>query len=116
MPARQTTTARLDRQISVQQRTAGVDARGQAAETWTNVLTGVWACQEPLRAREYFAAGTMQVPTDVRYTIRYRTGITAGMRVVDAGTPYEIAGNPIDVDGQRRTLELMCIAGTRGAR
>ena len=49
----------LDQRITLQARTASVDALGQGVETWVEVGT-VWAKAQPLRGREFFAAGAMQ--------------------------------------------------------
>jgi len=101
--------------ITVQQRSSTVDALGQAVETWADVAS-MWAQAEPLRGREYFAAGEMQSGAEVRFRLRHQAGITAAMRVVWRGTAHAIVGTPIDVDGRRRVLELMCAAGARDTR
>lgn len=110
------TTAELTRQVDIEQRTDTVNALGETIPTWSVLHAGLWAQKQPVRGREYFAAGQMQVPADVRYRIRYRAGITAAMRIVDAGQPFDIVGEPIDVDGARITLELMCTSGVRDGR
>lgn len=114
--AKHITTADLTRQISIEQRADTINALGEQVPAWSALHSGVWAQKQPVRGREYFAAGQMQVPADVRFRIRYRTGITAAMRVVDGGVPFDIVGEPIDVDGARITLELMCTSGVRDGR
>lgn len=114
--ARHITTAELTRRITIQQRADLANARGEPIPTWQDLHADVWAAKQPLRGREYFAAGQMQTPADVRYRLRYRAGITAQMRVVDGSEVFDIVGDPIDVDGARITLELMCTTGVRDGR
>jgi SPP1 family predicted phage head-tail adaptor len=102
----------LDQRITVQSPSASVDALGQRVETWTQVAV-LWAKATPLRGREFFAAGAMQSEAAVKFTIRYRTGITGAMRVLWRGVPHALVAEPMDVNGQKVALELMCAAGVR---
>lgn len=114
--ARHVTSRRLDRLVTLQRRTAGTGPRGQAPETWVDVATGVWAGVEPIRGREFFAAGQQQLPVDARVIMRWRNDVEAGMRVVDGADVWEVATTPINPDSANVTIELMCVAGVRGAR
>jgi SPP1 family predicted phage head-tail adaptor len=106
----------LDQRLTLQQRAAGVSVDlGEAAGAWAGVAT-VWAQAQPLRGREFFASGQMQQALDVRFRIRWRAGVLASMRVLWRGEPYEIVGEPINVDGARVVLELMCVKGVRDGR
>ena len=107
--------ADLNQRVTLEQRSASVDALGQGVETWSTLAT-VWAAAQPLRGREFFAAGAMQSEATVRIRIRYRTDVTGAMRVQWRGVPHAIVADPIDVDGGRHTLELMCSAGIRDGR
>ena len=49
----------------------------------------------------------------MRVRIRYRAGVTAAMRVLWRGVPHAIVADPVDVNGGRHTLELLCSAGIR---
>lgn len=109
------TAGRLRWRISLQQRSDTINARGEAVPTWTTVAS-MFAEMQPLRGREFLAAGQMQAPVDVRFRVRYRPGITAVQRVLCDGVPYEIVGQPIDVDGVHRTIEIMCTSGVRDGR
>lgn len=102
----------LDQRITVQSASTSVDALGQRVETWSDVCT-VWAQAQPLRGREFFAAGAIQSEAAVRFRMRYRTGITGAMRVVWQSVPHAIVAEPVDVDGGKHTLELMCSSGIR---
>ena len=102
----------LDQRITVQSPSATVDALGQRVETWTELAT-VWAQAQPLRGREYFAAGEVNSDAAVRFRLRFRSDVTGAMRVLWRGVPHAIVAEPIDVEGGRHTLELMCSAGIR---
>lgn len=115
------TTNTLRHRVLLQRRATGADAAGQALQSWQDVAT-VWAAVEPIRGAEWFAAGQEQASADVRVTIRHRTDVTSAWRVVPsvgspyAGQPMDVQGMPIDVRGERRYLELMCLAGVKDGR
>lgn len=104
----------LDQRVTLQQRDSSLNTLGQASDTWTNVAE-VWAKVEPLRGREFFAAGQMQSEATTRITIRYRAGVTERNRVVWRGQPYDISA-VIEPDGQKQMLEMICAAGVRDGR
>ncbi len=113
--ARHITTRRLDRLVTLQRRAAGTGSRGQAQDTWVDVAAGIWAGIEPIRGREYFAAGQQQHAVDARVVMRWRADVLPGMRVVDGDNLWEVI-SVIDVDASGISTELMCVAGIRGAR
>lgn len=102
----------FDQRITLQQPSAAVDGLGQRVETWSDVVS-TWARVQPLRGREFFAAGQIQSEAAVKFTIRHRAGVTGAMRVLWRGVPHAIVAEPMDVDGARVALELMCSAGMR---
>lgn len=104
----------MDQRITLQQPAATVDALGQRTETWADLAT-VWAQAQPLRGREFFAAGQINSEAAVRFRIRWRSDVTGAMRVLWRTVPHAIVAEPVDVDGARHTLELMCSAGIRDA-
>lgn len=71
----------LRHRITIQRRVETQGTTGEVAWTWSDVAD-VYAAIEPISGREFFAAGQMQAPVDVRVRVRYRTGITEKMRVV----------------------------------
>ena len=105
----------LTQRITIQVASANVDVLGQRVDSWTTFAT-VWAQAQPLRGNELFAAGQTQSEAEVRFRIRYLAGVTSAMRVLWRTVPHVIVGAPIDVDGGRHTLELMCAAGVREGR
>ena len=106
---------KLNRRITIQRRAAGVDSRGQASGAWQDVAT-VWAMEMPRSAREFFAAGQYQPELSMAWRIRYRTDITADMRVVDdRGQPWEIVGPPVP-SARREWLDVFGLQGVRDGR
>jgi len=101
----------IDQRITLQSRAAGVDVLGQATGGWQDVGT-VWARARPLRSRELFAAGSVGSLADVEFTIRWRSDVLTTWRVLWRGKPYEITGEPIDLGGQRKWLQMLCTSGT----
>lgn len=113
---RQVTPRTMRTQITLQDKTEAANALGELVPTWANDVT-VYAEATPVRTRDSFAAGKEQLPVDVVFRIRWRTGITAGThRVMWRSEPHEIHGEPVDVDGRRTTLEISCIKGVRDGR
>jgi SPP1 family predicted phage head-tail adaptor len=103
-----------NQRVTLQQPGGGVDVLGQAQASWQDVAD-VWAEVTPLRGREYFAAGTMQVPVDIRMRIRYRSDVVPTWRVVWRTQPHDIV-SVIDVEARQEVCELMCVAGIRDGR
>lgn len=114
MAARQVQASELRTQIVLQVESTTTNALGEEVQTWVPALT-LLAHAQPLRGREYFAAGQMQAPQDVRFRVRYHPGVLPTMRVLWHDEPYGIDA-VIDVDGAGCTLELMCIKGLRDGR
>lgn len=109
-------TGDLNQQIDIQHRADTVNGLGEAVPTWQALHAGVWAQHQPLRGRELLAANQLHAPVEARFRIRFRPGITPAMRVLHKGVAYDIVGQPVDVDGAGRTLEIMCTAGARDGR
>lgn len=113
MAARLPSAGDLDQRVQLQRRdtTQARDELGTLPDQWLTVAT-VWAKVEPLRGREYFAAGQMQSATDVRVSIRWRADASTEWRVVHRGKAMGIAA-AIDIESRREYLELMCVEGPR---
>lgn len=84
------------------------DGKGGQTAAWTNEVAEVSAAIVPVSGREALASGAMQSSLGVRITIRYRSDVTAAMRLRRErdGQVYELVGPPRDVDGRQRWLEL----------
>jgi SPP1 family predicted phage head-tail adaptor len=82
---------------------------GTTAPTWTALFTGIRAKREQASGRLFYAAAASQSENQVVYTIRYCTGIKPTMQLIDSKeptSPYEIIGDPIDVDNAHQWLEI----------
>jgi SPP1 family predicted phage head-tail adaptor len=99
----------LRRQIKIQQRSTAQDTLGQPVLTWTDVCT-TWADIQPLSGRELELAQAINAEVNHQVTIRYRTGITAAMRVLYQGRIFNIQA-VMDVDTRHKELQLMCSEG-----
>lgn len=111
----------LDRRIAVQSRASGKDERGQANGAWQTVGK-MWAQPMPGKSREFFAAAQMQAELGTMWRVRYRTDVTAAMRVVELDadddettTTWEIVGPPVP-SANREWLDLYCLQGVRDGR
>lgn len=112
---RQVTSSTMRTQIVLQSPASAPNSRGEMITSYTDAAT-VWAEATPVRARDVFEAGKEQLPVDTVFRVRYRAGVTAAWRVRWRGENYELHGEPVDVDGRRRTLELAAIKGVRDGR
>lgn len=68
----------------------------------------VWAKVEYLKGREFWSAKAVNAEQTVRLIIRYRTDITADMRVKFGGNTYEIIAPPMPLDNKKRWLVILC--------
>ncbi|GAA0493710.1 phage head closure protein [Pigmentiphaga daeguensis] len=104
----------LNQLVTVQKRTQVKDAWGQLVDDWVDHAT-VWASfRAPTGmgsiAAEMQAGGTTVSRTQYSIRVRYRTDITADMRVAHAGLIYEIRQVVHDV-ARRAYTDLVCATG-----
>ena len=67
----------------------GQDAQGNATTTWA-LIAETKAQARDLSGREFFANANHQAENVMNFKIRWRTGLTTGMRISDAGARYDI--------------------------
>lgn len=96
----------LRHRITIQRAVEVSDDLKTPTVTWQDVAT-VWAAVEPLSGREYLLAQNVNAELTVRIRIRYRPGVTPGMRVLYNGRVFDIQA-VIDVEERHRELQLMC--------
>ena len=91
---------------TLQQPATGQDATGQPLTGWVDVAQ-FWADIRATDGLEAIKAGavTSKVQTSIR--LRYRTGITSGMRVVCGGVVYNILAVLPDLAGKVH-VDLVC--------
>ena len=81
---------RLSTLVTIQQKTAGVDAIGQPLpENWTT-LRQEWANVRHQSGAEAIKAGAVVSVVQASIRVRWCTDLTAGMRVLAGGVVYEI--------------------------
>ena len=81
------------------------DTNGTPLETWQELMT-LHADKNAHAGRLFYQAAAAQNETDAIFTIRYRDGIKAGMRLIHLTDTYEIKVPPVDPDGCRCWLEI----------
>jgi SPP1 family predicted phage head-tail adaptor len=113
--ARQTNAAQLRERVTIERPVTTRNSLGEEVPAW-ETHAEVWAARLPVRGREWMAAAQTQTGTEVRFLVRWQSGILPTMRVVHNGVAHAIVGEPIDVDGRRTTLEIMCSSGVRDGR
>lgn len=98
----------LNRRITLQGKKTVLDREGTPIESWVDVAT-IWAARNPLTAKEFFAAATVNAEKAVKYRIRYRPGILEDMRLIDQrdGVAYEIKGVLDDIYGDRTETHII---------
>lgn len=87
---------------------------GAVVINWVDVAT-VWASIEPLSAKEFVAAQALDSEISARITIRYRSDITAKMRLYHAHKRmyYDIHGILSDKNSGLEYITLPCSEGLR---
>jgi SPP1 family predicted phage head-tail adaptor len=98
--------------LTLQELTAGQDAIGQPVQAWADVAED-WADVRFLRGIEAVKAGASVSVADCSIRVRYRAGVTAGMRYVEGATVYDIQSVLPDTTGMRY-LDLACKQGASG--
>lgn len=90
--------------LEAQSRTAG-DA-GTATIGWTSAGS-LFARIEPIGGREIEIAGGIAARVTHKVLIRYRDGVTAGMRFTGSGRLLDIHA-VLDLEGRHRWLQCLC--------
>ncbi len=97
---------RLNRRCTLQAPGTTQDELGQPIPGWTDVAT-VWADIRMKSGLESIKAGAPVSVVQASIRLRYRAGITAGMRVVHHLQAYNIVAVLPDVGG-REYVDLVC--------
>lgn len=90
---------RLNRRVTLQAPGTTQDELGQPIPGWTDVAT-LWADIRMKSGLEAIKAGASVSVVQASIRVRYRAGITAGMRVVHNLTNYNITAVMPDVGGR----------------
>ena len=90
---------RLNRRVTLQSPAQSVDELGQPIQGWTDVAT-LWADIRMKSGLESIKAGASVSVVQASIRVRYRAGITAGMRIVHNLQAYNITAVMPDVGGR----------------
>lgn len=114
---------KLDRQISIEQRSVTQDADdGADVVTWVPLVAAAgspvvaerfWAeVQDVMPSRsESVRNGLAMARNQTRIRMRYRSDVDSTMRVTvhgDSDVEYQIIGGPAEVGGRKAYLEMVC--------
>jgi len=100
---------KLRHKIIIKVQPPGQDSYGEKVSDtslWTNFVT-IRAAIIPISGREFFTAQQVNSTVTTRIEIRYKSGITAGMRVVCGTKVYDIKA-PLDLEEKHKEIHLMC--------
>jgi len=108
---------RLDKRITIEQRSDTKDAYGQKVLSW-NAIGTVWANIKPIGARERLAAMAYESVISHTVAIRYNPDFLPvlsadSMRIIYGTRTLQITGAH-DLDEARRHIIFDCIEGRNG--
>jgi SPP1 family predicted phage head-tail adaptor len=101
----------LNHRIIIQTATETSDSYGGVTQTWADTHT-VWAARLHKGSREFYAAQKVNAETTDLFKIRYLSGVTSEMRLVDAydnNKIFDIIGT-WEGEGRRQELYILCKA------
>ncbi|SOB86764.1 phage head-tail adaptor, putative, SPP1 family [Sphingomonas guangdongensis] len=97
----------LDRSLTLSTETQTRDNVAQIVSTWTVVATA-WSERLELRWSDVERLGVSERQAAARYRIRWRTGVTVGMRATVDGQHYRVRG--VAPEGRRDALVLTLVS------
>ena len=104
-------TYRLKHRVILQEATQSADGAGGFSTSWSDVDT-VWAEIVPFASRsttqERLVAEQLDVQQRYRITMRYRSGVDAGMRVKYGSRLFNIL-SVVNVQERGEALEIFCL-------
>lgn len=104
---RQPSIGDLRCRVTIQRQERVSDGRGGWRTEWVDAGS-CWAAISALRPYERILAQQTQAAATHQVVIRYRTDLTAAMRLVYNGRYLYLQGPPVDPDGRRRWLQILC--------
>ena len=99
-------SGRLRQVITYQTKAQALDEYGGPVDAWVDFAT-VRASVAPLIGKDLLASMAAQSTAEMRINHRYLPGITSAMRIVWDGAEYEIVGEPANVHGLSREIEVL---------
>lgn len=103
----------LNQRITIQRADVVANNYGEEIRTWVTLGT-TWAAMRNVPQREPFTADQFVSVVTTTFTMRYRTDVTAEMRILlNLGKIYEI-DSVADPDGAKRFTECQCTLLAQG--
>lgn len=98
----------LNKRVQFQKFEPGLDENGyQTKEGWKPKFE-CWASVQPVSAREFWQAESVHAELSHKVIIRFRSDVTADMRIEYSGRTLEICAPPTDPMEDHRYLTLKC--------
>jgi SPP1 family predicted phage head-tail adaptor len=97
----------LSKRITLLQITTTIDENGFAHDEEMEFAT-VWAAVTNLHGKEYFAAKAVQAENTIKFTIRYRSGITTNTKIRFQDRLFNITDID-DIKYKRKYLEIKAV-------
>lgn len=83
------------------------DDYGDSVDGWVPFKADVYASKKPILGNEYFTALTTDTKVEVKFNVRYFSGVTNLMRIQHDTKVYEIL-SAIDVEDLHREILCYC--------
>lgn len=93
--------------VTIQKNTPVADSHGDRVDAWTTRAT-VYAEVLALRGREYYLAQQVNAEVEFKVTIWYLATVSAKDRIIWGSRTLEVIAPPIDVQGKKIWMELLC--------
>lgn len=97
----------LCHRISLQTASRTSDGGGGSTVSWTTSVT-VWASIEPANGREPYIANQLNGQVSHKITIRYRSGVTTGYRVLFGTRTFDVQA-VLNKDERNELMTLYCL-------
>ena len=97
---------KLNKRITIQQQSSTYDAVGQLVESWSTFAT-VWANIKHKSGSETIKSDAIASTVQASMRIRYKQGVSAGMRVLYKDAQYDVLAVLPHVD-DNRYVDLVC--------
>lgn len=98
-------TGNLRHRITIQKFEDGVNENGFPVQTWIDVKS-VWADLKTVKGSEFYQAASAQAQNDIRFIIRYTTGVNSDMRISYKDRLFNII-SIINDDERNKTLTII---------
>ena len=103
------TSSRLRQRLTLQQEVQTPDSAGGYTRSWQDVAS-LWAEIVPVSGREAWFAGQLQSEVTHKILLRYRSGVSAGMRLLFESRVFAIR-YVMNVREENELLELLAQEG-----